>query len=257
MADIPRQPVHAQATAAWPRDELGISLVRPSRPARPLALAEAAPEPITIDAARTALVVVDMQNDFCHDEGWFAARGVDIGAIQAVVPHVRLTIDAAHDHGMPVIFLNWGIRADALEMSVGQLAFGRLFGRATGYAEAYRAAGEPALVTGTWGAATIDALAPQPRDIVVHKNRFSGFWHNELDAVLRRLDVTTLCFAGVNTDRCVLASLQDATFAGYDAVLIDDATATPSSAIVREAACTIVRQLYGFTTTVDAFVDAH
>lgn len=198
-----------------------------------------------------------MQNDFCRDDGWFGTRGVDLGAIQGVIPRVRQTIDAAHARGMPVIYLNWGIRADALDMSAGHLAFGRLFGRTTGYGETYRAGGEPALVTGSWGAATIDELTPEDDDIVVHKNRFSGFWHNEMDAVLRRLDVTTLLFAGVNTDRCVMASLQDATFAGYDGVLIDDATATPSSAQVREAACTIIRTIYGFTTTVDAFVGAY
>lgn len=246
---------HPHAERPWPRTAHGVSLLRERRAPRPLALA-AAPESIEIDAARSALVVVDMQNDFCHDAGWFASRGVDLSAVQAVVPAVRRTIDAAHRHGMPVIFCNWGLRADALEMSAGQLAFGRLFGRASGYAEAYRHGGEGALVIGSWGAETIDALAPTDHDIVVHKKRFSGFWHNEMDAVLCRLDVTTLCFAGVNTDRCVLATLQDATFAGYDAVLIDDATATPSPAEVREAACTIVRQIYGFTTTVDAFAGA-
>ncbi|ERJ19589.1 isochorismatase protein [Salinisphaera shabanensis E1L3A] len=255
MADSHTTKEHRHAIPAWPSDADGVSLVREALAPRARRLT-AAPEPVTIDAARTALIVVDMQNDFCHDDGWFASRGVDLTAIQAVVPQVRRTIDAAHAHGMPVVFLNWGVRADALDMSPGQLAFGQMFGRATGYAEPYRAGGEPALVTGTWGAATIDALAPTDNDIVVHKNRFSGFWHNELDAVLRRLDITTLCFTGVNTDRCVLASLMDATFAGYDVALVDDATATPSPADVREAACTIVRQIYGFTTTVDAFVDA-
>jgi len=201
--------------------------------------------------------VVDMQNDFLHSDGWFGRRGMDLTAGQAVIPAVGQAITTAKALGISVIRLNWGVRADCLEMSPGQLAMGRRFHTTDGYGDRPAEAAEPNLVAGTWGAATVDAVAPADDEPTVHKCRFSGFWHNELDAVLRRLDVHSLFFVGINTDRCVLASLQDATFLGYDAVMIEDATATASSAAVRASACTLIRQIYGFTATLEAFETAH
>ena len=197
-----------------------------------------------------------MQNDFCRQTGWFGRRGVDLTAVQSVIPAVSEAVTAARSQGLPVIRLNWGVRNDCLEMSPGQLAMGSRFNTNEGYGDCSDEASEPNLVVGTWGAATVDELTPAADEITVHKCRFSGFWYTELDAILRRLDVTTLFFAGVNTDRCVLASLQDATFHGYDAVLIDDATATPSPAEVRNAACLLIRQIYGFTMRLGDFTAA-
>jgi len=239
----------------WPNDGEFVSLVRPPRQPQPLALA-ADPAPAIVDRSRSVLVVVDMQNDFLDERGWFGRRNMDLRPVQAVIPAVQAAVEAAKAHGMKVIRLNWGVRSDCLEMSPGQLAMGRRFHTTDGYGDQPEGAAEPNLVAGTWGAATVDALAPAADEPTVHKCRFSGFWHNELDAVLRRLDAATLFFVGINTDRCVLASLQDATFLGYDAIMIEDATATPSAPEVRASACTLIRQIYGFTTTLDAFHQA-
>jgi len=84
-------------------------------------------------------------------------------------------------------------------------------------------------------------------DLVVHKSRLSGFKDTRLDQVLRRRDVTTVFYAGVNIDRCVFATLMDGAFEGYDPILVEDAAATASPAPVREAILLLVRQLYGFT----------
>ncbi|MCB8888995.1 cysteine hydrolase family protein [Vreelandella malpeensis] len=207
----------------------------------------ALPRPITLDLARSALLVVDMQNDFCHPDGWFASNGIDIAYSQAITSSVAGVIESARACEVPVIHLHWGVRADTHELSSAQVMFGRQFGQRPGYGEA-TPAGHPVLVRGGWGAQAIDALAPLPGDIVVYKSRFSGFWHTELDAILRRLDITTLLFAGINTERCVLATLQDASFLGYHTVVMEDAVATPSPA-ASEAAFTLIRMLYGFTAS--------
>jgi ureidoacrylate peracid hydrolase len=92
--------------------------------------------------------------------------------------------------------------------------------------------------------------------VVVHKHRISGFWDNELDAVLRRRDISTLMFAGINTDRCVFSTLQDANFLGYDCVLVEDACATVSPSFVSEAILFLVRQLHGVVAGSDAVISA-
>jgi ureidoacrylate peracid hydrolase len=63
---------------------------------------------------------------------------------------------------------------------------------------------------------------------LVHKHRLSGFWDNELDSVLRNLGITTLMFTGINLDRCLFATLMDASFLGYDCLVVEDATSTVS-----------------------------
>lgn len=222
-----------------------ISLVREERPPVPVTLL-AKPSHVAIDLQRSALVVVDMQNDFCHPDGWFATNGTDIAYAREVISSVAALIASARQRGVPVIHLHWGVRSDTLELSTSQLMFGNRFGERKGYGES-AAAGHRILVRGEWGAEAIDELTPAEEDIVVHKSRFSGFWHTELDAILRRLDVTTLLFAGINTERCVMATLQDASFLGYNVVLMEEAVATPSPEASEQAALTLIRQLYGFT----------
>ncbi|WP_249977419.1 cysteine hydrolase family protein [Vreelandella olivaria] len=224
-----------------------VSLVREVPAPNVLTLA-ADPCPVSIDLARSALVVVDMQNDFCHPDGWFATSGTDIAYAREIIPHLAGLMASARQRKVPVIHLHWGVRADTLELSTGQLMFGNRFGERPGYGDR-ATSGHSILVRNEWGAAAVDELAPATDDIVVHKSRFSGFWHTELDAILRRLDVTTLLFAGINTERCVMATLQDASFLGYNVVLMEEAVATPSPDASRQAALTLIRQLYGFTAS--------
>jgi nicotinamidase-related amidase len=103
-----------------------------------------------------------------------------------------------------------------------------------------------ALVAGDWGAAVVDELEVDRCDFVVHKHRLSGFADNELDGLLRAQGLRTLLWAGINTDRCVFSSLQDAGFLGYDNVLLADACSTPSPASVTRAIHFLVQQLHGF-----------
>jgi nicotinamidase-related amidase len=84
----------------------------------------------------------------------------------------------------------------------------------------------------------------------------SGFWDTPLDQILRQLDVTTLFFAGVNADQCVLHTLADANFLGFDTVMIEDCTATSSPDYCWQATLYNVRQIFGFTTTSDAILGA-
>jgi ureidoacrylate peracid hydrolase len=209
------------------------------------AIVAADPAPVEIDLARTALLVVDMQNDFLHDEGWFAASGIDPAPVRRAIGPVKALTTAARAGGVPVVWVNWGVRADAANLPAFALERARNFGQRPTYGDPAISGKGRTLVADDWGAANIAELPVEPGDLLVHKHRLSGFWDNELDSILRRRQITTLVFAGINTDRCVFATLSDATFLGYDTILAVDACATTSPAFVADAIPFLVGLLYG------------
>jgi nicotinamidase-related amidase len=111
-------------------------------------------------------------------------------------------------------------------------------------------------MAGSWAAAVVDELEPQAEDIRVDKYRMSGFWDTPLDSILRNLGKTTLLFAGVNADQCVMATLQDANFLGYDCILVQDCTATTSPEYCWLATLYNVKQCFGFVTDSEAILAA-
>lgn len=248
-----RAPIQGQygpsTNNAWQLERGTISLVRrPPRP-RPVKVA-AEPLPLEFDLTRAALIVIDMQNDFCHPCGWFGQKGIDTRPVRKPIPVIAKLLTAWRDAGARVVWVNWGVRPDRANLSPTlhfKSKYRPLEGIDTpGYAERSPDDRGRAVVAGDWGAQVVDELPVAPEDITVFKHRLSGFWDNELDSVLRMQGITTLFFAGVNTDRCVFSTLQDACFLGYDCVLLDDACSTVSPAYVSRAIHYIVKQLHGF-----------
>lgn len=249
---VPYQPGPFRAST-WTVHDDHVSLVR-AAPAPLVARVAAEPQAIEFDLARSALVVVDMQNDFCHAQGWFGCKGIDVAPMRAPIATIATLTDAMRTAGARVVWLNWGIRADRANLPASVLYRGKRSADAAGYGEASAAGRGPSLVQGSWGAAQVDELRAQAGDLAVMKHRLSGFWDSELDSALRRAGVTTLFFAGINTDRCVFSTLQDAGFLGYDCVLVEDACGTPSPQYVTDAIVFMVRQLHGFTATSTALL---
>ncbi|KAK9448025.1 Isochorismatase-like protein [Limtongia smithiae] len=227
-----------------------ISFVRAIPPPRVVTLA-GTPSPVQIDLSRTALIIVDMQNDFLHPEGWFPARGISPAPLLPAIPKCEQAAKLARAHGVPVIWLNWGVRPDCGNIPPGILERGNAYGNnRPGYAEPSKIEGRGRiLVRGDWGSQTLDDFTVDEADYTVHKHRLSGFWDSELDALLRRLQVSTLLFAGVNIDRCVFSTLQDASFLGYDCILLEDACATPSPDFVIKGVMYLLHLLYGVSAT--------
>ena len=217
---------------AWALEPDGLSLVRKALTPKPLRF-DAKPQSIEIDIARSAVVVVDMQNDFCHPDGWFAQKGISVKPMRKPIPTIKRLLPAWRQAGGAVVWLNWGVRPDCLNLSPTIQFKGKGGSHsAVGYADRSPNDRGQSVVPGEWGAQVIHEFKVEPTDI------------------------TILLFVGVNTDRCIFSSLQDAAFIGYDCVLLAEACGTPSPAYVTRAIHYIVQLLHGFVGDTNSLLAA-
>jgi ureidoacrylate peracid hydrolase len=239
---------------AWSATPDGIDLTRSRRPPVEVNIS-AGPQALTLDLASCALIVIDMQNDFCAPGGWLDHIGVDISPARRAIGPLQRLLPVLRAEGVPVIWLNWGNRPDRANLPPGVLHVYDPDGASTGICDPLPGSGSHVLEVGSWSAALVEGLTAAPEDIWVNKYRMSGFFDTELASVLRNLDLTTLLFGGVNVDQCVLATLMDAACLGYDVVLLDDCAATTSPEFCHEATVYNVRQCFGFVSSGTAVTD--
>lgn len=239
------QPMGSHSSNRWHVSAARVDLSRPER--RPLRAVTVAAEPqnVVVDAHRSALVVVDMQNDFCSPGGYLDHRGIDYTPDRAPIAPLQALLPVLRTQGVPIVWLNWGVRPDLLNIPPSLLHAHTQDGSGPGLGETIPG-GAPILLRGSWGAQIVDELVPEPGDIHVAKHRFSGFWDTELDSILRNLGVSTLFFAGVNADQCVMTTLEDASFLGYDVLMLRDCVATTSPPFCMQATEYNVKLLFGF-----------
>ena len=238
----------------WTLTQLTADLRRPVMSSVP-ATFEAEPQRLTIDLARTAVVVIDMQNDFCHTDGWLAGIGVDVSGAQSPVATLTTLLPQLRSEAVPVVWVNWGNRPDQANLPPGVRHVYDPTGEGNGIGSTNGPSGSPVLQVGSWAAAIVDELTVEPDDVRVDKYRMSGFVDTPLDSILRNLRVDTLLFCGVNADQCVLATLMDAANLGYDVIMVEDAVGTTSPAYCMDATVYNVRQCFGFTTTSGAITE--
>jgi ureidoacrylate peracid hydrolase len=196
------------------------------------------PVPARYDPAHAALVLVDVQNDFCHPEGSLARSGKDAGAAVAMVPRLIALVGVARAAGVPVIF----VRTEHDETSDTPQWLDRRM--------VDPGAGPPGRTcrTGSWGAEFYQ-VEPVGGETVITKHRYSAFVGTNLDIVLRARGRTSLLFTGVATEICVESSLRDALFAEYYVSLVDDCAATYDQEM-HEASVRVIGEHFG--TVVDS-----
>jgi len=240
---------------AWSATPEGIDLTRPRRSPVQVHIS-AEPQDLTLDLSSCALIVVDMQNDFCAPGGWLDHIGVDISPARRPIGPLQLLLPVLRAQRVPVVWLNWGNRPDRANLPPGVLHVYDRDGASIGIGGTLPGSGSHVLEAGSWSAALVEGLTAAPEDIAVDKYRMSGFFDTELNSVLRNFDVTTLLFGGVNVDQCVLATLMDAACLGYDVVLLDDCAATTSPEFCHHATVYNVRQCFGFVSSGAAVISA-
>jgi nicotinamidase-related amidase len=173
--------------------------------------------PDSIHPRSTAVVVVDVQHDFCALDGAFARNGMDVSAAQSILSPLATLLAAARDVGTMVVYLRF---VEDVHGHVISAAYDR---------QRYKAGASLRYCTTETGRAVAPEVRPDAEDPVVDKVRASGFFNTALDTILRCRGVQTILLTGMATDSCVLATAIDATARDYDVVLVEDCLASFSS----------------------------
>jgi ureidoacrylate peracid hydrolase len=220
------------------------------------------PSPLGLDLRRTALLVIDMQNDFGAPEGMFDRAGIDITGIQASVAPTRRVLAAARAADVPVIFLKMEHPPDLSNAGPedGPHRIKHLRLRAGEEILAPDGSRSRILVEGTWNTEILEELQPEGGDVVISKHRYSGFFGTKLDEILRDLGVKYLVVTGCTTSICVESTVRDAMFRDYTCLVLEDCTAEPLGSDLprtnHEASLLNIERLLGWVSSSEAFLRA-
>ena len=191
-----------------------------------------------IDPAHTALLVVDVQNDFFHADGVFGQLGYDLSAMDSTAGRIERVIGAAREAGLLIVF----IRASYDEVVLGE-PLAETFNR-RGHADSH-------CLEGGFGSDWYGSVRPTdaPNEVVVTKHRFSGIWGTDLDLYLRSNGIRTVVITGMATSGCIDSTARDAFFLNYHLVFAEDCCADASPA-QHQATMAVMDKVFG--TVVDS-----
>jgi nicotinamidase-related amidase len=161
-----------------------------------------------IDPKKTAMIVVDMQNDFVA-----SGAALETPAARQIVPRLAKALRICRETGIKIIYTAHVHRSDGCDMGLFDDMHPPIANR-------------HALVDGTPGVEIYPELAPAPSEHVIKKHRYSGFFGTDLDIILREWGVDTVIISGTTTENCCQATARDAMFRNYRVVFLSDATAT-------------------------------
>lgn len=170
-----------------------------------------------IDPARTAVLSVDIQNDFCHPAGHFARYGKDLSITAERLPTMVGFVRECQTLGIPVIFIRQITLPDGQSDSPAWLRFKTRDGKDPDYT-----------VPGTFGWEFVEGLEPGAHDTVVEKTRPCAFLDTHLERVLRSRGIETVVVIGVNTEGCVESTVRSASYRDYYTVVVEDAVGSPN-----------------------------
>ena len=219
------------------------------------AILPARPEPVKVSASDTAVIVIDMQNAYASAGGYVDKAGFDVAPAAATIGQIAHVLEVARGAGMPVIYLQNGWDADYVE--AGTPASPNW--HKSNALKTMRARPELAgqlLACGGWDYELVDALAPQPGDITLHKTRYSAFFNSQLDSVLRSRGIRTLVFVGIASNVCVESTLRDGFHLDYFGIMLEDATHHLGPDFVRQATVYNIEKFFGWVSTVADFCTA-
>ncbi|MEL6399529.1 MAG: isochorismatase family cysteine hydrolase [Cyanobacteria bacterium J06607_6] len=178
--------------------------------------------PFDLPLEKTALLIIDMQNDFCHPDGFNGSElALDLTAVRAIIPAIQSLLDWAREMEIKTIFTRESHAPDLSDLSPS---------KQMRYANAGSPIGQRGkmgrfLVRGEAGVAIINELQPLPEEAQLDKPAHSCFIDTSLDQQLRASDITHLIITGVTTECCVLATYRHASDLGYYCLLLDDCCA--------------------------------
>jgi ureidoacrylate peracid hydrolase len=227
---------------------------------------DARPEPVNFDPAKTAVVVVDMQNYFASPGGTLHNVGVNVQPIQAIVSPIARVLDGARAAGLKLLYLRMplpdqpGLEIEDIGPLLGspEVRWGAYLDSSLGQIRATRVTPPPGRPT--WNADIVDGIEPRPEDVIVTKETFDGFYKTELHQILQGLGVQNLVFTGCTTSVCVETTLRQASIHGYRCLALSDCVAEPIGTRFErtnsEASLHVIQTLFGWVTESPEFLRA-
>ncbi len=226
----------------------------------------ARPAPVELAPSRSAVIVVDMQNDFASPGGMFDLAGIDISRIRAIVDPIRRLLAAARSVHIPIAYLKMAFAPDLADSGYPKSPTWIKHAPLRVGEETTAPDGRPSrvLVRDTWNTDIVAALAPQPGDTIIYKSRYSGFFGTGLEAELRGGGVSTLLVVGATTSVCVESTVRDAMFRDFHCLVLEDCTAEPIGADLprsnHDASLLVLQLLFASisdSTSVIAALESH
>jgi nicotinamidase-related amidase len=181
----------------------------------------AEPQPINVELARTALIIIDMQRDFLEPGGFGETLGNDVSRLQAAVRPLKAVLAAARDAGMLVIHTREGHRPDLSDAPPAKVERGSPSMRIGDQGPMGRI-----LIRGEPGHDIVAELYPIEGEPVIDKPGKGAFYQTDLEAMLRNCAIENLLVAGVTTEVCVNTTVREANDRGYRSIVLGDCCAS-------------------------------
>ncbi|WP_296492285.1 isochorismatase family cysteine hydrolase [Rhodoferax sp.] len=176
---------------------------------------------------RSALIVIDMQRDFCSPNGYAARAGLDVERLARPIAQVQRLLTAARVAGLLVVHTREGHQPDLSDCPPEKMRRSIQAGAPIGSAGPMGRL----LVRGEYGHDFIDALKPQAGEVVIDKPGYGAFHQTDLEGLLISRNIRQLILCGVTTEVCVHSTLREAVDRGYRCTTVSDATAASDSAL--------------------------
>lgn len=177
---------------------------------------------IEMDSGRTAFIVIDMQTDFCGEQGYVDVMGYDLSNTAAAINPIKNVLDTVRGTDIDVVYTREGHEPDLSDAPFNKLLRSNIIGKGVGIGETPDGGLGRLLLRGEKNWDIIDELYPEPGETVIDKAGKGAFGSSNIHLVLKNLGVTHLVFAGITTDVCVHTIMREANDYGYWCTLLKD-----------------------------------